>query len=668
MIGFLHECDYLWGMQRCAFLYFISLFFFASPFFSQTTANIKFVYSLPDSIKADTLISLAKKNRGINIELSLFYSQKASEFATLTNDSVQLGNSYNYIGNCKHLMGNYEEALRYYFKAMKVFENKNFIKGIASSSINIGILNYDKGKFNEAIDYYRKAIDYSIKSNNPVNIASCYNNIGISYKMLNKLDSSLFYALKALEIRKTFAGEERKKALITSYSNLAILYMNLKDYKTAEKYYFLALDELKDQQDNTSLIECLNNIGDYYIETGNTTKAIDYLKQAESLALQENLAPELVNIYYNSSIAYKKKENYKLSVEYLEKYTQIKDSLDNAHNREIVEDIQTKYETEKKELQIKNQSIEITAQEKQNKQKSTIILLGTLALIGTGFFGIMAFINFRKSQKANIIIQQQNTEITTQKEIVEEKQKEIVDSINYAKRIQFTLLAHETLLKENLKDFFIYFNPKDIVSGDFYWATTRNNKFYIAVCDSTGHGVPGAFMSLLNISFLNEAITERHIEQPHEILNYVRQRLTDSISKEGQKDGFDGTLLCIDKSNNTITYSAANNAPIIVNNGNYKELPKDRMPVGVGEKKENFTLHKIEIIGGDILYLYTDGYADQFGGEKGKKFKYKNLNELIANNSSLLLQEQSKILSETFSSWKGSLEQVDDVLVVCIKL
>jgi len=652
-------------MKKKLSLYFV---FLSSILFSQTAPDINFVYSLPDSLKADTLVVLAKKNRGANIELSLFYAQKASEFALITKDSIQLGNSYNSIGNCKHLMGNYEEALRYYFKAMQVFENMNFIKGIASSSINIGVLNYDKGKYEDAINYYRKAIVFSIQTNNIINTASGYNNIGICYKMLNQLDSSLFYALKALEVRKKFAGIELKRALSTSYSNLAILYMALKDYPTAEKYYFLTLNELEGLDDNTGRVECLNNIGDYYIETGHVTKGIDYLNQAEALALKEKLTPELVNIYYNFSIAYKKKENYKLSGEYLEKYILIKDSLDNVHNREMVEDMQVKYDTEKKELQIKNQSIEITAQEKQNKQKSIIILLGTLALVGTGFFGIIAFINFRKSKKANTIIQHQNTEIILQKEIVEEKQKEIVDSINYAKRIQYTLLAHDAVLKENLKDYFIYFNPKDIVSGDFYWATTHNNKFYLAVCDSTGHGVPGAFMSLLNISFLNEAITERNIEQPNEIFNYVRQRLTDSVSKDGQKDGFDGVLLCIDKINNIISYAAANNAPIIVTNNEYKELPKNRMPVGVGERKESFSLHKIEIIEGDILYLYTDGYADQFGGERGKKFKYKTLNELISLNACLPLPKQSEILTQKFSDWKGTLEQVDDVCLIGIRL
>ena len=265
-------------------------------------------------------------------------------------------------------------------------------------------------------------------------------------------------------------------------------------------------------------------------------------------------------------------------------------------------------------------------------------------------------------------VKERTKEIQLQKHIIEEKQKEIVDSINYAKRIQYTLLAHKEFLQEQIPDHFVFFNPKDIVSGDFYWATQHKNKFYLAVCDSTGHGVPGAFMSLLNIGFLREAINEKAIEKPNEVLNFVRQRLIDNISREGQKDGFDGILLCIDKDNKTITYSAANNAPLLIKNTVYSELEADRMPVGKGEKEASFILRDIKYEPGDVLYLYTDGYADQFGGPKGKKFKYKPLNELLLQISHLPLDIQNSKLKTVFEDWRGDLEQVDDVLIIGIKL
>lgn len=296
---------------------------------------------------------------------------------------------------------------------------------------------------------------------------------------------------------------------------------------------------------------------------------------------------------------------------------------------------------------------------------------------------------FKKRQKelekivdertAEVILQKEEAEkqkeiAEHQKELVQEKQKEIVDSINYAKRIQYALLSHDDLLKKNLPNYFVFFQPKDIVSGDFYWATEHKGKLYFAVCDSTGHGVPGAFMSLLNIGFLSEAIKEKELDKPHDIFNYVRHRLIESISKEEQQDGMDGILMVVnanqlDTNSDTIEieYAAANNAPLLIKNGIVHELPKDKMPIGKADKINSFTLYKQTVQKNEMLYLYTDGYADQFGGPKGKKFKYKTLVELLTSVNHLSLKEQQLVLQDNFNNWKGDLEQVDDVCLVGIK-
>jgi ligand-binding sensor domain-containing protein/serine phosphatase RsbU (regulator of sigma subunit) len=283
-------------------------------------------------------------------------------------------------------------------------------------------------------------------------------------------------------------------------------------------------------------------------------------------------------------------------------------------------------------------------------------------------------------------VNERTAEVVEQKELVEEKQKEILDSINYAKRIQYALLAHDKVLQRNLNNYFVLFQPKDIVSGDFYWATKARRKekgietdavsgpsplFYMAVCDSTGHGVPGAFMSLVNISFLNEAINEKNILQPNEILNHVRKRLIENISQDGAQDGMDGTLLCFEQLPEgavKCTYSAANNAPILVRNNSIIELAADKMPVGKGERNISFTLHTIDCQKGDVIYCYTDGYADQFGGPKGKKFKYRQLDELLLSIHKKTMDEQKQQLTTTIKQWKGDLDQVDDILVMGIRI
>ncbi len=293
------------------------------------------------------------------------------------------------------------------------------------------------------------------------------------------------------------------------------------------------------------------------------------------------------------------------------------------------------------------------------------MLVATVAVI----FVVMEHSRYVLTKKeiiGRLLLAESNKELALKNEIIEQKNKDITDSINYAKRIQYALLAHEQFLKENLKEHFVLFKPKDIVSGDFYWATKKEDRFYLAVCDSTGHGVPGAFMSLLNISFLNEAVIEKNIAAPNEILDHVRKRLIENISQDGGQDGMDAILFCVEK--NKMSYAAANNASVIIHNGEIHNLPYDSMPVGKGDKADNFKLQTLDLKPGDCFYLFTDGYADQFGGAKGKKFKYKQLEALLSANSHQPLAEQKNILEKTFNDWKRNLEQVDDVLVIGIKI
>ena len=378
--------------------------------------------------------------------------------------------------------------------------------------------------------------------------------------------------------------------------------------------------------------------------------------------------------YMYLSNCYDIKKDFKQALEFHKMHKVYYDSLFKKESVEQLENLKIAFETEKKEkenalLSAQNQLSNDTIQ--QQKTIVYFIITALLLALGLAFF---VFKGLKNQRNANVIISNQKHEVENKNHIIEEKQKEILDSIHYAKRIQSALLANKDLLKQNLPDHFVLFNPKDIVSGDFYWATEHNNKFYLAVCDSTGHGVPGAFMCILNMGFLSEAIKEKNIEKPNEILNYVRNRLIECIGSDGQQDGMDAILICIDKSLSisgqsvSVSYAAANNEPILIRDNQLTALPKDKMPVGKGEKTDSFTVQKINLIKGDILYLYTDGYADQFGGPNGKKFKYKPLNELLLNNIHLPLHQQADILTKTFVAWKGNLEQVDDVCIVGIKV
>lgn len=276
-----------------------------------------------------------------------------------------------------------------------------------------------------------------------------------------------------------------------------------------------------------------------------------------------------------------------------------------------------------------------------------------------------------KERTAEVVAQKE--EITHQKHIVEEKQKEIIDSINYAQRIQRALLAGDKLLKENLGDHFVLFKPKDIVAGDFYWGTPLDDSFMLITADCTGHGVPGAFMSLLNISKLSETINEKNITRPDLVLNNVRSEIIRSLnpdpSKDVSQDGMDCILCKLDLKNRKLEYAAANNSFYIVRDKQLISCPADKMPVGKShDDTKPFALHEVRLEPGDVIYTLTDGYADQFGGPKGKKFKYKQLEEMLIEIAHEPMEKQKQILSDTVEKWRGNLEQVDDICIIGIRV
>jgi len=297
---------------------------------------------------------------------------------------------------------------------------------------------------------------------------------------------------------------------------------------------------------------------------------------------------------------------------------------------------------------------------------------------------IYLFINWRtaklraEQKKLEHLVAERTAEVVEQKELIEEKQKEIVDSINYAQRIQKALLASDQLLNNNLKNYFLFFKPKDIVSGDFYWASPlANGNFALLTADSTGHGVPGAMMSMLNISCINEAINERKYTSPAQILDHARHRIIQSLSQdgslEGGKDGMDCSLVSFDLKNKKLSYASANNPVWIVrqseNGYELIDLKSDRMPVGKHERDNvPFNEQTIELKKGDTIYTLTDGFADQFGGAKGKKFKYKPLQDFLIAHVNDSMAQQKAGLEKAFEDWRGSLEQVDDVCIIGVRI
>lgn len=286
------------------------------------------------------------------------------------------------------------------------------------------------------------------------------------------------------------------------------------------------------------------------------------------------------------------------------------------------------------------------------------ISLGNTYVNIVTIIGVMLCFTLLIERSVAFLISQQS-KILSQKNEIEEKNYEIFESLTYAQRIQSSLLPKLDNSFKNL-EIELFYKPKDIVSGDFYWKYESEESIYFAVCDSTGHGVPGAMMSVLNINLLNEAINSKQLSKTGEIFDFVRSKLVQQLDQNEQKDGFDGVIICLDKNSKKINYTGANNQFIVIRDNELIVSEKDRMPVGKTEKEIAFNTFQMPLFQGDIIYMFTDGYPDQFGGEKGKKLKSKSFHQLIlSNNNKPFLSFMQSFLDQ----WKGQLEQVDDICV-----
>ena len=634
-----------------------------------------------------------------NIDSSIKYGNKAIDLSVKTHDTLKLVIAYRRLGIAYINKADYKNALYYeklsYDLAIKI-NNK---KAIASALNNFSVIYLNMSDYLQAINYSIQTRKLYEELGDSINLFQIYYNLGILFRNIkeyakaneNYNKSLLIATLQGKKSQKSFAlsakaglmvkqlkydsaliyynmstalfeEDNNIYGLIENNINIGNLYFVKHDYKHAICYFIKGKKYNKQYNNQSSECNILGNLAASYHNLKKFDSAIYFGNQSYILSKKINDLGELTFVTKVLSDVYHSKNDEKTAFKYLNEFLTLNDSLLNNEKEKEITQKQMRFEFEKKVIA---DSLKVNEEKKITQEKlkheATIRYSLFFFIILLVIFSFFMFNRFK-------IIKNQKQIIEVQKNKVDEKQKEILDSINYAKRIQSTILDNQLVMKEIFPDHFIYFKPKDIVSGDFYWAHRKSDYYYLAVCDSTGHGVPGAFMSLLNIGFLNEAINDNGIEKPNEIFDYVRNRLITSVSKEEQKDGFDGILICINVITKEITYAAANNKPILISNNQIIEQKVDKMPVGKGERQEAFNLHHLNAKSGDVLYLYTDGYADQFGGPKGKKFKYRPLNELLLVNSNFDMSKQLDVLSKEFTSWRGDLEQVDDVCVMGIKL
>lgn len=614
------------------------------------------------SAKADSGLAMAYHVRGTmfyyetKYDSALSYLERALTIRKRIKDNIGILKTTLNIGSMYYMFGDLQKALTYYEEVQKKEAELHFDEGTYFSINNVGYI-YQRLKMPEkAKIYFRKAEKINIKNNKKNDLIFSYDGLSDVYHDLKKNDSALYYAFKSLK----FSEEQNDlRALSYSYNTVGLLYMAEKKFDLAKEYYdkgLLLARKLKDKRLEMTLY---GNFSALEIEKHTPENAGTYIEKLVKLkeelnikANQEELAKVLAQYYYD-------KKDYKNAYDQLNLYDRYTDSLYNAETTGKLTELQEKYEADKKEQ--KNQLL----QSENNAQKTTqnfllvILAIAALCIVGSA-------IAFRKIKKANYLLAEQ-------KLLVEEKQKEILDSIHYARRIQLALLASDNLLRTHLPDHFVLFKPKAVVSGDFYWATPSPDGFVYITADCTGHGVPGAFMSLLNISKLSQTVNENKIDRPDLVLNHVRSEIISALnpkdSLEESKDGMDAVLCKLNIRDMKLEYAAANNAFYIIRNGNLLTCKPDKMPVGKGHNDtSSFTYNEIALQKGDTIYTFTDGYADQFGGAKGKKYKYKQLEDFLLSIAHETMEIQKQKLDETFELWRGKLEQVDDVCIIGVRV
>lgn len=620
----------------------------------------------------------------------------------------------NYAVLC-HKTNKIDDALGYYLKSLKVREEIKDMKGVANCYINIGILYSDKSSFPKSLDSYFKALKIVEKLNDKRGIGDCLSSIGNLYTQMSNLDKAIEYHNKALKIREEIG---HKKGLVGSYQNLGIINRKLKKFDTSIEYYLKVIKLSEEIGYLSDLGSCYMNIGNIFADRGMNDKAIEYYLKAvrtnreyfSSEALEitfgnmANLFNETGNYkmaiaycdsalalskeigdidgerlaYIDLSDAYSKLKNYKNAYEYHVKYTALTDSIFNNENSKQLGDLKTQFEVDKKEVELKAKAQaeqeKLKAIATEEKKRQTIVTYSIIVvLIIVIVFSALLLKRFRLTNKQKEIIEIKSKQTEEQKHIIEEKHKEITDSINYAERIQRSFLATKELLDENLKDYFVFFQPKDVVSGDFYYASKLSNgNFALITADSTGHGVPGAIMSLLNITSVETALKDGFTE-PSVIFNDTRKTIIERLKKDGSpdggKDGMDASLIILNPKKTKLKYAAANNPIWIIRNKEIIELAPDKMPIGKHDKDTvPFTEHEFDLQKGDLIYTLTDGMPDQFGGLKGKKFMYKQLKQLLISITHESMENQRQFLVVALNAWKGNLEQVDDITLIGIRI
>jgi len=676
-----------------------------------------FYQEAEDSIKLDYALSLVDLYPTVNPDSGIYYGNIAESIALIMEDREKYCRALIYLGIAYYRQGNYQksdsllvlsyeeakkignskimatashnrglvytnqskflEALQVYQHALTLYEELGLQKNVTAINVNIGIIYYYQGSIEQALRFHLNALEtldtvdvYDRRRVSVINL-----NIGGFYSELGNLDSAMLFTKKALDINMQMGN---KKGMATCYNNMGEFEIQKNNSFKAREYFLRSIVLKEELKDMRGLMLTSNNMGELELREGRTRKAIEYFEKVKEYAKIVGEMELLSNAYRMLADANDSLGNYRDAYTSHKTYHQYFDSIKQSAGDARLLELQTQYESTRKEQEIALLKREKEFQQLRLKKNRTIVVLLLAGLVLLAFLIAFLFRILNTRRKINHLLNQKNETLNTQKVEIEQQRdqiathrKALLDSISYARQIQKALLPLQDQFKKHFENYFVYYRPKEIISGDFYWIKANENSLYFAVVDCTGHGVPGALMSMLGISFLNEITGKKILLSPAEILEELRVHVKDTLKQSGSigeaRDGMDVALCMLDQKKNKLIYAGAHIPLWLIRENTIHEYEPTENPIGIYIREERFTNKTIDLQTDDKIYLFTDGFSDQVGGDKVNRYSSVKFKNLLLDLNNEPMQKQGVLLDLKFDEWRNGTTQVDDVTVLGIQ-
>ena len=624
--------------------------------------------------KSKIYTSICWKLRNFDPALALEYGQKGLSYALEINDTMQILKSYSFIGVCQRNLGDYQKAFEYYDKGLELALKHDVKDQAAYSYINIGNLYLLHDEIELAGKQLVKALEISKVIQDSSIMGYSYLNLGRVCLALGQGEQAAIYLHKCLEIREKTDEEWDKIATVRKYIGDAASMGG--NYKEAIKYYISSVSGNYDFKDYDLLAVLYKCISSTYLKLNKPDSALVYGNKCLEVSVKRNINYRVRDAHKVIGDAYLYKGDYKKAFDAYNIVMDYGDTFFNMYKKYGITNIEYKVDQVKKESEI------MLLKKDKELQYYYMLFMITVVLLVI-ITAVVIIVKNRQTRKMNKIlvaqkdeISAQNSEITAQRDELEKQttmlmaqKKEITDSIMYARRIQFSMLPEDTAFINYFSDHFVFYRPKNVVSGDFYWAFNDSKYFVLMVADCTGHGVPGAFMSMLGFSLLSQVVGRDGCRTANEILNCMRDLIKKNLKQDindtnSAHDGMDAALIVIDKNTNLLEYSGANIPFICFRAEEEIDLKPVRNPVGVYVNEKPFENQTLELKKGDQIYLSSDGYHSQFGGANDRVLKSSGYKKILREVHHEPMAVQVKLIEEKYIEWKGDNSQTDDVMVI----